>query len=295
MRNCPRRGYNSTMRACLRAVLVAASVFVAPGTALASDVQTCLAASEQAQSLRDDGAYMKAREQLLVCTRDVCPAVVRKACAEWMTDVDASIPSVIVNARDAQGKDLSEVTVMVDGKPFTERLDGRPLPIDPGRHRLRYEAQGAAPVEEDVVIHAGEKRRVLPVKIVASAKAVDPTAAGVEPVEVPHGGNARTIVGLGAIGVGLLGVGVGAVFGLQALSKSSDAKSLCPSSPCTNPDAGTESRSAVSMATVSTVAFGVGLAALAVGAYLTLTSTHAGKKGQSTALGVTPVGFVGTW
>src|SRR5580700_9118420 len=100
-------------------VLAALAVTSTSVRALADEKEACVAASDQAQTLRDDGKYRAARAQLLVCSRDVCPAIVRRDCEKWLA------------------------------------------PIDPGEHTFRYEAPGAAPVEQHAVIRVGEKNRML--------------------------------------------------------------------------------------------------------------------------------------
>ena len=147
-----------------------------PRASFADEVATCVKANEQAQSLRDEGKYKRAREQLLVCTRDVCPGIVRKDCMQWLSDLDASMPSVVINAKDAGGRDLVDVKVTVDGQPLTEKLDGKPIAIDPGEHAFHYEAAGAPPVDDKILLHAGEKNRVLAVKLGAAPATPPPPA-----------------------------------------------------------------------------------------------------------------------
>jgi hypothetical protein len=38
---------------------------------------------------------------------------------------------------------VSDVRVTVDGRELTTRLDGRPIPIDPGKHAFHFERGGA--------------------------------------------------------------------------------------------------------------------------------------------------------
>jgi hypothetical protein len=86
--------------------------------------------------------------------------------------------------------------------------------------------------------------------------------------------------------VGVVGVGIGAVFGLGASSKWSDAKSNCTAYPygCSQ-DALDAKSSAQSKASVATVAFIVGGAAIAGAAVLWFT---AGPSQEKVAIGVGP-------
>jgi hypothetical protein len=143
------------------AASLAALAFATSGIALADDVRACVAASDRAQVLRDEGKLKLAREQMIACSREACPAVVRKDCTTWLSSLDASMPSVVIGARDAAGKDLVRVRVSVDGSPLLEALDGKALPIDPGAHTFRFELPGEKPLEVPFVIREGEQRRAL--------------------------------------------------------------------------------------------------------------------------------------
>src|SRR5208282_6086778 len=74
--------------------------------AFADDKQDCIAESEAGQDKKLRGNLREAREQLLICARDVCPAIVRQDCTQWLTEIIAALPSVVVGARDWQGHDL---------------------------------------------------------------------------------------------------------------------------------------------------------------------------------------------
>jgi hypothetical protein len=90
---------------------------------------------------------------------------------------------------------------------------------------------------------------------------------------------------IGAVGV--VGVGIGAVFGLGASSKWSDAKSNCTAYPYGCSQAALDAKSsAQSKASVATVAFIVGGAAIAGAAVLWFTAGPSQEK--SVAVGVGP-------
>src|SRR5262245_60901937 len=91
--------------------------------------QACFASHEQAQLLRGKGKLRSARAELLVCVRDVCPAPMRNECARWIAEVDAAQPTVVFQAREADGRDLAEVRVLIDGELLVDRLDGRPMAV----------------------------------------------------------------------------------------------------------------------------------------------------------------------
>jgi serine/threonine-protein kinase len=76
-------------------------------------------------------------------------------------------------------------------------------------------------------------------------------------------------------GVGLVGIGVGAFFGLRAISKNDEAESFCNGSTCSDPDGVTLTDEARDAATISNIAFGLGAAALVGGVALYFTAPSA--------------------
>src|SRR5881396_758088 len=98
----------------LAAIAATTSTLLADGAALADDRAECANSADQAQQLRDEGKYRRAREQLLVCARDVCPAPIKRDCLDWLTQLDNVAPTVVFAAKDGT-KDLSDVKVFVDG------------------------------------------------------------------------------------------------------------------------------------------------------------------------------------
>src|SRR5262245_10917168 len=112
----------------LTGVAVAALVLVATASSAAPnhvDKRTCVAANEEAQKLRRDGKLRATRGQLLVCARPECPVVVRQDCAQWLNEVVAATPSIVVAARDSAGKETLAVKVSIDGALVLQKLDGK--------------------------------------------------------------------------------------------------------------------------------------------------------------------------
>src|SRR5580700_11387275 len=102
-------------------------LFFAAGTAAASaaaDRRQCAAAYEQGQRLRRQGQLREARAQLQLCARDLCNRAIKQDCVQWVGELDRAIRTLVLRAQDADGKDVSEVQVSMDGKPLVERLDG---------------------------------------------------------------------------------------------------------------------------------------------------------------------------
>jgi hypothetical protein len=197
---------------------------LAAGTATASpaaDRRQCAAAYEQGQRLRRQGQLREARAQLNLCARDVCNRVIQQDCVQWVGELDRAIPTLVLRAQDADGKDVSEVQVSMDGNPLVERLDGRSVEVDPGAHAFRFESAGLVAQEMRAVIGEGEKTRELLVRMVppepprppqAPPPALVPQPAP-PPSEVSRPGPSRWPV-YAAGGVGAAGLVSFTVFGL---------------------------------------------------------------------------------
>jgi len=262
--------------------------------ALAADAQAddrqekkvCAQASEEAQQLRTDGHPREARERLLVCVRDVCPQVVRKDCTLWLAEVEAALPSVVINARDGQGHDLVNVRVTLDGKPFTDKVDGKSIAVNPGIHVFRYEADDAPPIEEKVVVREGEKNRELVVTFKTPGPAVapvpePPTPPGVvapSPAPAAHSGPpALTYV---LAGVAVVAAGGYAYLGIQGKNDVDNLRSTCAPA-CSQ----SQKDSASQQLLGANISFGVGVASLAAAAIVWIASP--GKAAPSTTSATT--------
>jgi hypothetical protein len=106
----------------------------------------------------------------------------------------------------------------------------------------------------------------------------------------PETGSDTRVLGFVVGGAGVVALGVGTVFGLQTLSEKGDASNHCNTSAVCDPTGYQSGQDAHRSATISTVGFGVGLAATAVGVWLVLRSSHAGS--SPAAVGVAPGGLV---
>lgn len=202
------------VRIALAGSLLLAST-LASGNASA-DVQACLGASEKGQRARSAGKLREAREQFLLCSSDGCPAMVRRDCAQWQGEVVATLPSVVLGAKDRAGRDLFDVTVSIDGEPLLTRLDGKSLTIDPGPHTFKFEMAGAAPIIERALVKEGEKTRVIAVTFAtgAATSATPATPApGPEAADKPAPGSERhhTVFPWIVVGLGVVTMGAGLV------------------------------------------------------------------------------------
>lgn len=222
--------------AVLFALAFTATVGVAP-PALADDKAECLDAYEKAQRVRQEGKLRESKKQLALCARDACPASIRKDCGRWLDEVDQSIPTVVLRATGANGEDLKDVRVTMDGEPLATSLTGAAVPIDPGAHTFVFTPAGASPVTVEAVVAEGDKRRVIAMKAENAARPI--------PAEPPrddrHDTTAteRPVPALTWVlgGVGLLSLGGFGFFALRGASTRSDLDSCRPFCPQDDIDA----------------------------------------------------------
>jgi hypothetical protein len=257
--------------------------FVSPAHAADPTTVDCLSANERSIKARTENRLRDARAELLTCAAESCPADIRNECARRVSEVNASMPTIVFEAKDAAGNDVSAVKVFMDDQLLIERLQGSALSIDPGPHKFRFEAAGVEPIEKQYVIAQGQKdRRELVVLgaalALAGAGATATTPAGADQAPASAAGDpgaTQRILGWTAIGAGAVGVTLGIVFSIQRGSKISDREAICAEgAPCppgsqASVDALTdEARTAGTLAAVGFIAGGA-LAAGGVALLLT--------------------------
>jgi hypothetical protein len=222
-------------RVWFAATTAGALVLVAPAARGAGNTQpttTCSDAYVRGQELKQRHALLGARDQLLVCARPPCPSAFQPECAEWLAAVQKAIPSIVIAARGANGHDIADAQLYVDGHLLAERLDGKSVELDPGPHALRVTTRAGASVTADVVLNEGEKDRVVVLEFTASEPDARPATAGTiapSPAEVrpasPNGG--APVLAYVSAGFALAAGGVGTYFGLSGVSERSHCTPHC--------------------------------------------------------------------
>ena len=248
-----------------------APMFVA-APSYADEKQECIAASEKAQTLRDEKKFSQTREQLIVCGRETCPAAIRKDCADALADLEKKIPSVVIRAKDKTGNDIVAVKVTIDGVASQTSLDGKAISLDPGVHTFRFETAGEDPIEQKVVVAEGEQSRAVTVSF------GHPEAGG-------GGGGSRgaPIAGIIVGGLGLVaGAVVAPIFWSMGLSQKSTDEAAGGCAPAAGGPGCSDSEisSIRTKLAVGDVFLGVGIVGVAVGAVLIITH-YAGKSSSS--------------
>jgi hypothetical protein len=182
----------------------------------------------------------------------------------------------------------------VSEKAVPTALLGAERPTDPGTHKVVAEAPGHEPASAEVTLTEGGRDSVsltltpLPEQAAPAAPPVQPNGdaapgAAATPTDAGPQASDKTLAYV-LLGVGGAGILTGGVTGFLAMSKKSDLDKNCDT-PSTCPDSqkGTID-SAKSMALISTLGFGVGVASAAVGTFLLLSDS--GSTSASSEVGI---------
>jgi hypothetical protein len=256
----------------LRVLLV--SLAIAGSAGAAPTKRVCVQANADAQTLQQSGKWRAAREALKTCSVEACPRPVRNDCLERLDALERALPTLIFEARNAAGADLADVRVSMDGELISDHLDGAAIVIDPGQHTFTFERTGAPVVTKSLVVHEGDRGRHETVVLGGNADVAPPPPApspAPPPTTQRSAGSTQRFAGIVTGAAGAVGVGVGIVFGLLASSRWSSSEAACSEGACpgaTRADAVSDHDAATSLATASTIVFGIGGALLATGIVL---------------------------
>lgn len=161
------------------AVLTIVTLAPVARAAAGARADTCIEAYEGAQEDRQRGQLVSARRHLFACVADGCPDFVVRDCRRWLEDVEAALPSVVfaVRAQGAGARDLEAVSVTANGRPLLDRLDGRAVPLDPGKYRFEIAAAGFAPRTVEAMVVEGKKYRQIEVELAPLTTPITPAPA----------------------------------------------------------------------------------------------------------------------
>jgi hypothetical protein len=190
-----------------------------PREAVAQEEDPCFTAALEGQKLRKSGKIAAAREQFSACARATCPAEVVERCTGWLKEAEDAQPSIVLEAVDANGRDVAQGEFSVDGVTVANPFDGQAKPIDPGPHEFVVRAQGAEPSQQRLVIREAEKNRRISFHLVASAPAPKPEAP--KPLPEKTGGGVPAAAWIFG-GVGVVAAGASAYFAVRGVGDRRD-------------------------------------------------------------------------
>jgi hypothetical protein len=204
---------------------------------------------------------------------------------ELDAQVESKVPSLSINVTGGAEGEIAAISV--DGVSLPTSAAGVPRKVDPGRHVITARA-ASGEAREEVTVAEGEKKDVM-LTIVAGGGGGEggeqPDKGTTEGGTVVHSPSGLTYVG---VVVGVLGIAAGTVTGIMTLGKASDVKNDtkdCPNKQCIPGTPGADALSSGNtLATVSTISFGVGVA----GAALAVVSLVLGHKQHDAAPSAAP-------
>jgi hypothetical protein len=279
------------------------------GRTLLSSGRYAEACPKLAESLRLDPAagtainlgycYEKSGQSRLAWTtfRDAAAMARRAGRDNWVALAEkradllaAKLSMITVSIPDAAIADGMELRC--DDAVIAASDWGRPIPVDPGSHRIEVTAPQRAPLHKEIDIGPAEHLRIdvpalaeIPTPRAASpAVPVSGTAPPVAPLRPAKSGwtQRTTAIGLGAVAG--IGVVAGAVFGIWALVDNGQVESACPAgAPCRDQGAVGRSHEAYAAATASTVAFVAGAAFGVAGGVVFFTAPGASGRDEPRA------------
>jgi hypothetical protein len=181
------------------------------------------------------------------------------------------IPKITVK----RGSGADAAGVALDGISLGDQVIGTPMPTDPGPHTIEAKAPGFKPFRQSVRVAEQQSESV---EIVLEPEPVVTTT--------PGGGSTRPAAGrspvygyvIGGIGIASLATS-GVFFGLRA-GKISDLDKACPNKQCASHAYDDDISAGKRYTAIFDVTLAVGVAAVASGAVLVLTS---GPTGEPTA------------
>jgi hypothetical protein len=200
---------------------------------------------------------------------------------EHLSSLDTKVPRVVLSF----GEGVQVSGVEIDGAARDWRA---PIVLDPGHHAITAHAEGRPDAHVEYDANTGGAQTV-PVVFTGGGSATPPPAPAPAPTAPssalssqssasgPSPSGPSKVVVFGLAGVGVAGIAVGSVFGVLTFSQKSAGDSHCAGMYCDASGLASQNNAHTS-ATVSTIGFAVGLAALAVDAVVILTS-HKGKAG----------------
>jgi hypothetical protein len=222
--------------------------------------------------------------------------------------LDAALPRIgylTVNIEPAG----TQAEVLVGTSTVPPALIGAERPTDPGTHEVTASAPGYLPAKASVHLAEGAHEQVT-LKLVPDPNAAVEPAPGPSSTEPPpntpylppadastsSGGSGGKTAGYILLGLGGAGLIVGSVTGAIAMGDASDLKDKCDDGKPGNCEQ-SDIDSAKSVALVSTISFGVGLAAGVAGVILLATSgkseSAAPREGVRPYIGLGNVGLTG--
>jgi len=239
--------------------------------------EQCSAAYERTQTEKLAGHYVAAAAAALECSQLQCNAAIVQECVRFYSALETETPTLVFSARKAEGGELTDVRVEMDGKVVAEQITGRPFATDPGPHNFVFIHPKRGLLRLSETARVGDKARMLEVTFAdPNAK---PAVQDSTPAPAQRGGVPVMTYVLGGVGVVALGSFV--YFRVSGVNDYNSLNDSC--SPECNPDDVDPIRKKF---TYSYVSLGVGAASLVGAAAFYFAGRSSG--GSTVQAGITP-------
>lgn len=226
------------------------------------------------------GKLVEGTENLNRVIREALPANAPPAYAQARDRaqgvLDAALPR-IAKLRIVVEPNVAGLEVLVGDKPVPAALLGAERPTDPGTHQIVARAPGFLPASAEVTLAEGGAESVS-LALVADPAAAPPPEPPPEPsppqdtppAQPTDTGAQKSDKTLAYVlwGVGGVGLVTGTITGVMAMGKKGDLEDQCTSNGECPGEAQDTLDSAKTLALVSTIGFGVGIAGAAAGTVL---------------------------
>ena len=242
---------------CCATALALGCAFLLPAAARAADIDpSCATAYAKGQDDRLAGRLYDARTAFKRCSVPTCPDALVHDCANWASEVEADLPTVVIHVTDTRGRLLPSLRAFADGNPIAASDLKGPLVLEAGPHSLRFEAAGYEPAEVQTALRPTDRQLEVRATLYAPgekarAKASDSRRSGVPTLS------------LALAGVGALALGTSAYFGIAARRQYDHLEQSCAPN-CLQADAD----AVESKALISDIALGTSLVALGAAAWI---------------------------
>jgi hypothetical protein len=242
---------------------------------------------EVARSLERLGKLVEALEAYVRVTRMPASAgeprpftVARTDAERAAADLEARTPTLIVELRGLPSGGRAELTL--DGQTLEADRVGLPMRVNPGDHRVSGKAPGFSRAEGAVKMLEGDAKT-----IILSFQAQPGRAAGATGTADVDAGSERSESDGSSLrwmwvgfGIGAAGIGAGSVTGILSLTRAAEAKKVCVGTRCPE-SARSDIEASKRLATMSNIAFGVGLLGVGIGAWKLVAAGSASRADAS--------------
>lgn len=204
-----------------------------------------------------------------------------KLAREHIDALGPKVPRVILRVEEKS----AELEVRIDDVRLDRGAWEAPIPIDPGDHVVTASAPHKKTWTGGARLAIGASADVVVPVLVEAAPG---EASGATPI-VAEPSSGRGTLGWVLVGSGAAAAAVGAYLGVRALGAKSDSDDLCPTSPCSDAEAVSLSKDAVTLGWGANIGIGVGLIAIGIGTYLVLTAPPSRAASTATKVRLSPM------